>query len=100
MHHENFSDICDISELNGDNYKIWNERILLHLGFMDIDYAIRKDMPPINEISTQDEIFLHEQWERSNRLSVMFIKTKISTSTHSGVEQHNDIKALQKAIDK
>ena len=37
----------DILELKGDNYKIWKERILLHLGWMDIDYAIKKDEPPI-----------------------------------------------------
>ena len=60
MQPANFSDICDIPELNGENYKIWKERILLHLGCMDIDYAIRIDEPPINEISTQDEIALHE----------------------------------------
>ena len=43
----NFSEIrCDIPELKGDNYKVWKERILLHLGWMDIDYAIRKDEPP------------------------------------------------------
>ena len=65
---------------------------------MDIDYAIRKDDPPIHEISTQDEIFLHEQWERFNRLSVMFIKTKISAGIRSSVEQHNNVKALLKAI--
>ena len=41
----NISDIkCDILELKGDNYKVWREKILLHLGWMDIDYAIRKEM--------------------------------------------------------
>lgn len=86
MQPANFSDICDIPKLNGENYKIWKERILLHLGCMDIDYAIMKDEPPINEISTQDEIVLHEQWERSNRLSVMFINTKISAGIRGSVE--------------
>ena len=76
----NFSDIkCEIPKLTGDNYKVWKERILLHLGWMDIDYAIRKDKPTISHASTPDEIALYERWERSNRLGVMFIKTKIST---------------------
>ena len=48
MQHTNFSDICDILELNGGTYNIFKERILLYLGCMDIDYAIRKDDPPIN----------------------------------------------------
>ena len=35
----------DIPKLTGDKYKTWRERILLHLGRMDIDYATRKDEP-------------------------------------------------------
>ena len=46
MQPANFSNIkCDIPELKGDNYKVWKERIVLHLVCMDIDYAIRKDKP-------------------------------------------------------
>ena len=53
----NFSDIqSDVPKLNGDNYKIWKEIILLQLGWMDIDYAIRKEGPPaiIDESSRAD----------------------------------------------
>ncbi|KAL0386361.1 UNVERIFIED_CONTAM: hypothetical protein Slati_4605900 [Sesamum latifolium] len=97
----NFSDMkCDILELRGDNYKVWKERILLHLGWMDIDYAIRKIEPaPITETSQPDEVDLYEKWERSNRLSVMFIKTKISPSIRGSVDQHNNVYELLKAID-
>src|ERR1044072_9509387 len=97
----NISDIkCDIPELRGDNYKVWKERILLHLGWMDIDYAIRKNEPPaITETSTADGIGLYEKWERSNRLSVMFIKTKISAGIRGSVDQHTEVKDLLKAID-
>ena len=97
----NISDIkCDIPELKGDNYKIWKERILLHLGWMDIDYAIRKDEPQaITEISTPSEITLYERWERSNRLSVAFIKTKINAGLRGSIDQYNNVRALLKAID-
>uniref|UniRef100_A0A2N9GUX4 Retrovirus-related Pol polyprotein from transposon TNT 1-94 n=1 Tax=Fagus sylvatica TaxID=28930 RepID=A0A2N9GUX4_FAGSY len=88
----NFSDIrSDIPELKGDNYKIWKERVLLHLGWMDIDYAIRKDEPPaLTDTSTAADIALYERWERSNRLSMMFIKTRISAGSPSvrGVREH------------
>ena len=52
-----FFDIkCDIPKLKEDNYKIWKERILLHLSWMDIDYAIRKDEPLVlMETSNQVE---------------------------------------------
>ena len=96
----NFSDMkCDIPELRGDNYKMWKERVLLHLGWMDIDYAIRKGEPVITPTSTPNEIALYEQWERSNRLSVMFIKTKISAGIRGSVDQHTNVKTLLKAID-
>ncbi|KAK4395838.1 hypothetical protein Sango_1738100 [Sesamum angolense] len=97
----NFSDMkCDIPESRCDNYKVWKERILLHLGWMDIDYAIRKTEPaPIIETNEPDEVDLYEKWERSNRLSVMFIKTKISVSIRGSIDQHNNARELLKAID-
>ena len=85
--------------MRGDNYKIWKERILLNLGCMNIDYAIRKDEPCITETSTLVEIALHDPWERSNHLSVMFIKTKISAGICVSVNQHENVKALMKPID-
>ena len=59
----NISDIkYDILELKGGNYKVWRERILLHLGWMNIDYVIRKDEPlGIIETSTPDAIDLYEK---------------------------------------
>ena len=100
MQPANFSNIkCDIPELKGDDYKVWKERILLHLGCMDIDYAIRKDKPTITDVSTTIEKALYEQWERSNHLSLMFIKTKISNGIRGYVDQHDNVKTLLKAID-
>ncbi|KAK2444049.1 hypothetical protein QL285_015104 [Trifolium repens] len=97
----NFSDIrCDIPELKRENYKVWKERIMLHLGWMDIDYAIRKDEPPaVTEQSTPAEVALYERWERSNRLSVMFIKTKVTAGIRGSIDQHENVCDLLKAID-
>ncbi|KAK9741622.1 hypothetical protein RND81_03G117900 [Saponaria officinalis] len=84
----------------GVNYKVWKKRVLLHLGWMDIDYTIRKDEPvSITETSTPDAINLYEKWERSNRLSIMFIKTKICASIKGSLEQHTKVKDFIKAID-
>ncbi|XP_073121968.1 uncharacterized protein [Henckelia pumila] len=67
---------------------------------MHIDYAIQKDEPPaITENSIPDDVDLYEKWERSNRLCVMFIKTKISAGMRGSVDQHNNVKDLLKAID-
>ena len=66
---------------------------------MHINYAIRKDEPCITETSSLVEIAFHELQEQSNHLSVMFINTKISASVRSSVDQHDNVKALLKAID-
>ena len=78
---------CEVPELRGDNFKIWKEKVLLQLGCMDIDYAIRKDEPhKIIYTNTLDEILLYECWEKSNRLSMMYIKTKISAGIRGSIE--------------
>jgi transposase InsO family protein len=67
---------------------------------MDIDYAIRKDEPPApTDTSTAADIVLYERWERSNRLSMMFIKTRISAGICGSVDQHEKVQDLLKAID-
>jgi len=67
---------------------------------MDIDYAIRKDEPPaLTNTSTAADITLYERWERSNRLSMMFIKTKISAGIRGSVDQHERVRDLLKSID-
>ena len=88
-----FSDIqYDVPELKGDKYKIWTEKILLLLEWMDIDYAIRKgELPTITDESSSAAVALYGRWERSNRLSVMFIKAKISTRIRGSVDQHENV---------
>lgn len=67
---------------------------------MDIDYAIRKDEPSaLTNTSTAVDIALYERWERSNCLSMMFIKTKISVGIRSSVDQHDKVRDLLQAID-
>ena len=67
---------------------------------MDIDYVIRKDEPPkIIDNSTPNQILLYEHWEKSNCLSVMYIKTKISVGICGSIEQHENVCELLKATD-
>jgi len=91
---------CDVPELKWDNYKFWRERIVLHLDWMDIDYVIRKnESPGITETSTLNVVDLYEKGERSNCLSVMFIKINIFASICSSIDQHEKINNLLKVID-
>ena len=78
----------------------YEKRVLLHLGFIDIDYAIRKNEPRASaETSTVDVINLNEKSRRSNRLSMMFIKTKINADVRCSIEYFDKVKPLLKVID-
>ena len=61
---QNIAVTDNVPELTCENYKIWIERVLLHLGYMDIDYAVQKDEPPqVTDTSTSAAIALYERWE-------------------------------------
>jgi len=89
-----------IPTLSGDNYKIWKDKVLLALGCMDLDLALRTDEPPLPVAeSSQVDRALYERWERSNRLSIMVIKTHISQSIRGSIPECRTAKELLGAID-
>ncbi|XP_074352358.1 uncharacterized protein LOC141691524 [Apium graveolens] len=77
--------------LNDTNFKSWKENILLVLGFMDLDYAIRKEQPAslIDESSAIDKLNF-EKWEGSNRISIMMIKRNIPEALRGGMSKDSD----------
>ncbi|KAF7838710.1 Retrovirus-related Pol polyprotein from transposon TNT 1-94 [Senna tora] len=86
--------------LSGDNYKVWKESILLHLGCLDLDYALRKEEPPVlTAASTPAEIALYERWERSNRIILMLIKSRIRASIRGSIPDKEKVKDYMQAID-
>ncbi|KAL4271452.1 hypothetical protein GQ457_13G004180 [Hibiscus cannabinus] len=90
----------DIPKLTSENFKFWKESILLQLGCLDIDYAIRKSEPSITDNSNQADLALYEKWERSNRLSIMFIKSKVPADVRGSIEQYKNVQDLLVAIEK
>jgi len=86
--------------LFGDNYKAWKESILLHLGCLDLDYALRQEEPHVTtNASTPAEIAMYERWERSNRISLMFIKSRIRASIWGSIPDKEKVKDYMQAID-
>ncbi|XP_058754566.1 uncharacterized protein LOC131627727 [Vicia villosa] len=64
--------------LNGENFKDWKENILIVLGCMDLDLALRMEQPPSpTDSTTPEEKKNYEKWDRSNRMSLMIIKRGI-----------------------
>ncbi|KAL4361061.1 hypothetical protein GQ457_04G024470 [Hibiscus cannabinus] len=90
----------DIPELTSENFKFWKESFLLQLGCLDIDYAIRKSEPSITDNNNKADLALYEKWERSNRLSIMFIKRKVLADVCGSIDQYKNVQDLLAAIEK
>ena len=66
---------------------------------MDLDLALRVDEPPKpTELSTQAEKTSYDLWERSNRLSLMFIRSHIGKSIRGSIPDCAKAKEYLKAI--
>ena len=67
------SQASSVSLFNGLNFSEWSEQVKFHLGVLDLDLALLEDKPvAITDSSSEDEMLYHKQWERSNKLSLMF----------------------------
>uniref|UniRef100_A0A3Q7YB78 Uncharacterized protein LOC105852988 n=1 Tax=Cicer arietinum TaxID=3827 RepID=A0A3Q7YB78_CICAR len=70
--------LSSIPVLDGTNFKEWKENILIVLGCMDLDLALRIDRPSTpKDSSSSEEKLEYEKWDRSNRISLMIIKRGI-----------------------
>ncbi|XP_060974564.1 uncharacterized protein LOC133039672 [Cannabis sativa] len=64
--------------LNGINFKDGKKNLLIVLGCMDLDHAIRNEQPaPLTNKSSHDDKREFEKWDRSNRMSLMIMKHNI-----------------------
>ncbi|KAK4486906.1 hypothetical protein RD792_006215 [Penstemon davidsonii] len=72
------ANISSIPVLSGTNYKKWREHVMIVLGCMDLDHALRVDRPAAQTSeSTADQKTAFEKWEQSNRMSLMIMKLSI-----------------------
>ena len=72
------ANINSIPMLNGTNFKSWQENLLIVLGVMDLDLALRvQSPPPLTNESTSEQKREIEKWEKSNRMCMMIMKRAI-----------------------
>ena len=86
--------------LNGNNFSDWKENLLLTLGCLELDLALRENEPPaLTKKSTPLEIAKHEWWERSNHLSLMFMKSHVSKGIRGSILECTKAKTFLKAVE-
>ena len=86
--------------LNGTNFSDWSEQVQFHLGVLDLDLALRIERPPaIIEESSAEEKTLSHSWERSNRLSIMFMRMSIANNIKLTLPERDTVKEFFKTVE-
>ncbi|KAF7812734.1 putative RNA-directed DNA polymerase [Senna tora] len=105
--------------LSGNNYKVWKESILLHLGCLDLDYALRKEEPPVPTAATsirgsipdKEKVkdymqAIDEQFASSDKSLTSTLMAQLSSMKYTGTKavrehimQMRDIAAQLKSLD-
>ncbi|KAL2524684.1 hypothetical protein Adt_09738 [Abeliophyllum distichum] len=82
------ANINSIPMLSGSNFKDWKENVLIVLGYMDLDLALRiEKLASLTDASSPDDRRNFEKWERSNRMSLMIIKRGIPEAFRGAVSE-------------
>ncbi|GAV91405.1 UBN2_2 domain-containing protein, partial [Cephalotus follicularis] len=86
--------------LNVTNFLTWKEQIGIVLSIMDLDHALRIDTPAaITTQSTTEQRAAYEKWERSNRMSLMIMKSSISIAIRGAIPDFNDTKTYLASVE-
>ena len=85
--------VASVVVYNGLNYSEWSEQVQFHLGALDLDLALLKDKPTTSTptvtttgtgtTATVVELVSLKDWEKSNRLSIMFIRMTVAPNIRS-----------------
>ncbi|KAL6348428.1 hypothetical protein AAG906_005736 [Vitis piasezkii] len=89
------ANVNNIPVLNSTNFKKWKDHIIIVLGCMDLDYALREDRPPdLTSASSAEQRAVMEKWERSNRMSLMIIKHLIPEAIRGAILEETRAKTF------
>ncbi|XP_074591099.1 uncharacterized protein LOC141846987 [Curcuma longa] len=93
--------LSNIPELNGSNFSDWHEQVLITLGCLDLDFCLQADEPskPTDAVSVEEK-FLYEKWERSNRLSLMIIKSKMAKNIRTSIPESTNARKFLLSVEK
>ncbi|CAH9133831.1 unnamed protein product [Cuscuta epithymum] len=95
------ANINSISVLNGTSFKEWKENVMIVLGCLDLNLALRTEKPAtVKDTSTLDEKREMERWERSNRMSLMIMKRAILESFRGTMSDEADAKPFLAELEK
>jgi len=82
------SQLSGIEPLNGTNFLTWKEQIEICLGVLELDHAFCMDAPTPPTTTSSNELKAnYEKWERSNRMSLMIMKSSITPTIRGAIPE-------------
>ena len=98
--------IDGIEHLTGSNFPVWKDKINMVLGVLDLDYALRFDEPvaPTSEeenYAEKKKIYdtNSERWERSNRMSLMIMRSTILVGIRGAIPESEKAKKYLASVE-
>ncbi|KAA0042825.1 Retrovirus-related Pol polyprotein from transposon TNT 1-94 [Cucumis melo var. makuwa] len=96
-----YSHATSIIKFNGLNFSDWCEQIRFHLGVLDLDLALLNEKPAaITPASSDEDRSFYKARERSNRLSLMFMRMTVANNIKSTIKNTEDAKEFMKSVEK
>ncbi|KAG6532401.1 hypothetical protein ZIOFF_006241 [Zingiber officinale] len=93
------SHATSVSIFNGLNFFDWSEQVQFHLGVLDLDLALQVEKPAaITNASGNEERAHYKAWERSNRLSLMFMRMSIANNIKSALPKTESAKEFMEFV--
>ncbi|XP_027351018.1 uncharacterized protein LOC113862062 [Abrus precatorius] len=94
------SSISSVSVFNGLNFSNWSEQVQFHLGVLDLDLALQEEKPTdITDTSSNEEKTHYKAWERSNRLSLMFMLMSVAENIKTALSKTENAKQFMKNVE-
>ncbi|XP_028788280.1 uncharacterized protein LOC114744258 [Neltuma alba] len=85
--------------LDGTNYPDWREDIALQFGCYNMDFVLETERPPKPADDSADKDY-YEHWEKTNRLALLIIKTRIARGIWGAIPKCETSKEYVEAVDK
>jgi len=94
------SHASSVPVFNGLNFPDWSEQVQFHLGVLDLDLAFQVEKSAaITDASSNEEKAHYKAWERSNILSLMFMRMIIASNIKSALPKTDNAKEFMKFVE-
>ena len=94
------SHASSVPVFNRLNFPGWSEQVQFHLGVLDLDLAFQVEKPTtITDASSSEEKAHYKAWERSNRLSLMFMRMSIASNIKLTLPKTDKAKEFMKFVE-